>query len=405
MHGVRKPRVWSTIVDLIVNNEGINLNLQVNRTVERFPIMRLRKGPLERENVNRLVQAFRIADSIVRYKIGVPRPFFVSYQITLRCNRRCIFCNAWKLKTFNELATPLAKKVVSELSDFGVGVLGFTGGEPLMRRDLEEIAACAKHKGLIVGVNTNGTLLTPKRAGSISSVFDTVFVSLDGFENTHDAIRGESGTFREALAGLRNLLDVKHDCAVGVNFVLNNMNYKEFIQFCKWIKKWGVLVTLFPVAGDENFTANYSVPKREVDAFVSNVLKEKAVNPLLGPSERVIELIPKFVKGEMPRICDAGSLYLGVSPTGDLRICPIGPNTKEWQVGSLATSSMTELVSNPRFRQVLEARRNCTPCLAGCTTPYSLLFRGSAKTFAEEALGYFKTFWQQSRKAKTQRFC
>lgn len=170
------------------------------------------------------------------------------------------------------------------------------------------------------------------------------------------------------------------------------MNYKEFIPFCNWITNLGVLVTLFPVAGEDNFITDYSIPQDEVDDFVCDVLREKAANPLLGPSERLIELIPKFVKGKMPHICDAGRLYLGVSPTGELRICPIGPNTAEWQVGSLVTRSMTELVDTPRFRQVLEARKHCTPCLAGCTTPYSLLFRGSTKDLTDEALSYFKTF-------------
>jgi hypothetical protein len=53
---------------------------------------------------------------------------------------------------------------------------------------------------------------------------------------------------------------------------------------------------------------------------------------------------------------------------------------------------MKERVSAGRFRQVLEARKRCTPCLAGCTTPYSLLFRGSAKDLVKEALNYYKSY-------------
>jgi MoaA/NifB/PqqE/SkfB family radical SAM enzyme len=340
--------------------------------------------------MNRMMQAFKIAGSLVRYKMKSPRPFFVSYQITLRCNRKCVFCDAWKVKTFRELDTRQAMKIVGELGDLGVAVLGITGGEPLIRRDLEEIAAYAKHEGIIVGLNTNGTLLTPERAKSISSVFDTVFVSLDGFENTHDRIRGEKGTFRQALAGLKNLLAVKRDCTVGVNFVLNNINYKEFLPFCNWIKDLGVPVTLFPVDGEDKFISAYSIPSNEVDDFVRDILKEKANNHFLGPSEKVIALIPKFVKGEMPYICDAGRLYLGVSPIGELRICPIGPDSPDWKVGSLVTSSMTELLRTSRFREVLQAREHCTPCLAGCTTPYSLLFRSSVKDLAKEALTAYK---------------
>ena len=108
-----------------------------------------------------------------------------------------MFCNAWKVKNPEELDTEKAKKIVSELGDIGVNILGITGGEPLIRIDLEEIALQASRQGIIVGVNTNGTLLTPKRARSISKVFDTVFVSLDGFEKTHDGIRGEKGTSKK----------------------------------------------------------------------------------------------------------------------------------------------------------------------------------------------------------------
>lgn len=350
----------------------------------------------------RLEQAFKIALSFVRCRVGCPKPFFVSYQMTLRCNRRCVFCNVWRQKIRRELDTEEAKKVVGELADCGVEVLGITGGEPLMRRDLEEIAAYARHRGLIVGVNTNGTLLTPKRAESIANVFDTVFVSLDGFEETHDAIRGENGTFREVLAGLKNLVNTGKGCAVGVNFVLNKMNYKEFVPFCRWISSLGVLVTLFPVGGDDGSVAEYSIPSSEVDNFVRQVLEEKTVSPLLGPSEKVLELIPRYVKGDMPHICDAGRLYLGVTPTGELRICPIGPASPDWLIGSLVDRSMTELIDSSRFHEVLNARKDCTPCLAGCTTPYSLLFRGSARELAREALGYLKSYSQTVKRENGQ---
>jgi MoaA/NifB/PqqE/SkfB family radical SAM enzyme len=334
--------------------------------------------------------ALKIANSMLRFRIGCPRPFFVSYQITFRCNRKCMFCDAWKLKNPRELDTEQAKRIVGELADGGVGILGITGGEPLIRPDLEEIAAAAKRKGVIIGVNTNGTLLTPTRAKSISTVFDTVFVSLDGFEETHDRIRGEKGTFREAFTGLKNLLSVKGDCVVGVNFVLNNANYKEFIPFCNWIKNLGVFVTVFPVGGEDNLVSAYSIPSNKVDGFVFDVLKEKETNPLIGPSEKVIEFLPRFIRGEMPQICDAGRLYMGVSPLGDLRVCPIAPSSPEWNVGSLVTSSMTELMETTRFRELLEYRKNCKSCLAGCTTPYSLLFRGSAPDLAKEAFTYLR---------------
>jgi hypothetical protein len=83
---------------------------------------------------------------------------------------------------------------------------------------------------------------------------------------------------------------------------------------------------------------------------------------------------------------------MGVSPTGELRIWPIAPNSPDWEVGSLVTSSMAELVGGSRFREVREAKKHCTPCSAGCTTPYSLLFRGSFLDLGDEILEYYRTF-------------
>src|SRR4030065_28184 len=283
--------------------------------------------------MNLVVPTLKMAGSLLRYKIGCPRPFFMSYQITLRCNRRCMFCNAWKVKNPEELDTEKAKKIVSELGDIGVNILGITGGEPLIRIDLEEIALQASRQGI----------------------------------------------------------------TIGVNFVLNNVNYREFVPFCNWIKDLGVVVTAFPVAGEDNFVSTFSIPPDEVDDFVSDVLKEKTTNPFLGLSQKVIEFLPKFVKGEMPHICDAGRLYMGVSPIGELRICPIGPNSPDWKVGSLVTSSAKELLETNRFREVLEARKNCAPCLAGCTTPYSLLFRSSMKDLTKEVLAYYKVMRNKDR--------
>jgi sulfatase maturation enzyme AslB (radical SAM superfamily) len=158
-----------------------------------------------------------------------------------------------------------------------------------------------------------------------------------------------------------------------------------------------VVVTAFPVAEEDNFVSTFSIPPDEVDDFVSDVQKEKTNNPFMGLSEKVIEFLPKFLKGEMPHICDAGRLYMGVSTIGDLRICPIGPNSPDWKVGSLVTSSVRELLETNRFKQVLEARKNCAPCFAGCTTPYSLLFRGSMKDLTKEAFAYYRIIRRKDR--------
>lgn len=338
------------------------------------------------------LRAIAICSNLLSYRRKRLRPFFASYPITLRCNLRCVFCEGWKLKKSMELRTLEAKRVIDQLAAIGVRILGITGGEPLVRKDFEEIANYAQKKGIIVGVNTNGTLITWQRARAITRVCDMVFVSLDGFEKTHDKLRGQYGSFNRAVAGLKRLVAVKGRCAIGVNFVLNKENYREFIPFSRWLKSFNVPVTLAPVVGADRIRSSttLSIPENKVDDFVHSLLREKQTNPLISPSEKVIKFFPLFIRGTMPKICDAGFLYLGVSPMGELKICPIVPNSQEWIVGSLLKSSGKELLESERFSDLLKARCLCEPCLAGCTTPYSLLARDSPLGIAKEAFAYYK---------------
>ena len=338
-------------------------------------------------------QAFRMLDDIIRYKLGRSRPVFVSYYATYRCNRRCMFCDLWKMNA-PELTTEDAEVVIDRIADFGVKSLGISGGEPLIRKDLEEIAERARERGIITGLNTNGILITKKRAPAIAKAFDAVSISLDGFEKTHDEIRGVKGTFREAFQGLRNLTAARGDCVVGVNLVLTNRNFGEFLAFCRWIKEYVAYITFFPVSespGETSYSSLYSIPRDRVDDFVEQVLSEKARDPsFIEPSETLIRLLREFIKGKMPYICDAGRLYLGISPNGDLKICPCVSDKPPWKIGSLLDKSMKELLDSDQFYSALEVIKSCRPCLAGCTTPLSLLFRGSVVHQAKEALKYLK---------------
>jgi hypothetical protein len=106
------------------------------------------------------------------------------------------------------------------------------------------------------------------------------------------------------------------------------------------------------------------------------MLTSASVPPTTGNSPKSIQVA--IVPIENPK-------NLAVIVRNACARAPIGPNSPDWKVGSLVTSSARELLETNRFKQVLEARKNCAPCFAGCTTPYSLLFRGSMKDLTKEA--------------------
>jgi 12,18-didecarboxysiroheme deacetylase len=125
-----------------------------------------------------------------------------------------------------ELSTEEAFTLMDDLAEFGVPVVLFSGGEPLMREDLLELAAYAVNKGMRAVISTNGTLITREKAKVLEKIgLSYVGVSLDGMEGVNDRFRGKKGAFKDAMAGIRNCQGV--GLKVGLRFTVNRMNMNE----------------------------------------------------------------------------------------------------------------------------------------------------------------------------------
>ncbi len=152
----------------------------------------------------------------------------VVWNITRRCNLRCIHCYAHaKNQEFeNELTLEEGKQLMDDLSEFGCPVVLFSGGEPLMHPHLVELASYAVEKGMRAVISTNGTLITREIAKDLKAVgLSYVGISLDGMEDIHDKFRGCKGAFKAALEGVENAQN--EGIKVGLRFTINRLNYKE----------------------------------------------------------------------------------------------------------------------------------------------------------------------------------
>lgn len=152
----------------------------------------------------------------------------VVWNMTAQCNLKCRHCyiHATEEVAKNELTTVQAKAFIDDLSEMKVPVLLFSGGEPLMRQDLFELADYARDKGLRIVLSTNGTLIDDKTAKRIFETgFSYVGVSIDGCEGTHDGFRGEDGSFAAALSGIRAAKAAGNK--TGVRFTVNRHNVKD----------------------------------------------------------------------------------------------------------------------------------------------------------------------------------
>jgi 12,18-didecarboxysiroheme deacetylase len=152
----------------------------------------------------------------------------VVWNMTRRCNLKCVHCYAKALDEHgkDEIDTAQAKTIIDDLAAYGAPVMLFSGGEPLVRKDLVELAHHAVSKGMRAVISTNGTLITPEKARELKSVgLSYVGISLDGGEDIHDRFRGVPGAFKKALRGIENCQN--EGLKVGLRFTINKRNASE----------------------------------------------------------------------------------------------------------------------------------------------------------------------------------
>lgn len=152
----------------------------------------------------------------------------VVWNATRRCNLKCVHCYAHaRDEVFpDELSTAEGKAVIEDLARFGSPVILFSGGEPIMRPDLTELAAFAVEKGMRAVISTNGTLITPAVARELKGVgLSYVGISLDGLRDVNDRFRGVRGAFDKALEGIAACQ--AEGIKVGLRFTMNRLNAGE----------------------------------------------------------------------------------------------------------------------------------------------------------------------------------
>jgi len=155
------------------------------------------------------------------------RPVVV-WNVTRRCNLKCVHCYAHAKNTAfdNELSTEQGKELINDLAGFGSPVMLFSGGEPLVRKDLPQLAAYAVEKGMRAVISTNGTLITPTMARTLKEIgLSYVGISLDGMQEVNDRFRGVNGAFKSALEGIKNSQEA--GIKVGLRFTVNKFNVDE----------------------------------------------------------------------------------------------------------------------------------------------------------------------------------
>ncbi len=204
-----------------------------------------------------------------------PKPRLIFWEVTKGCNLRCIHCRA----TATELASPLdlpttkALTLIEQVSQYAKPILVLSGGEPLFRRDLFELARYASERGLRVALATNGTLVSREIARKIvDSGVRRVAISLDGADAAiHDVFRGIPGAFGDALRGFRNLKRL--GMSLQINMTITRLNAHQLPAVLKLAKTMGAdalhTFLLVPVGCGVNIAVEQMVPAEEYEKILN----------------------------------------------------------------------------------------------------------------------------------------
>ena len=194
----------------------------------------------------------------------------VAWEVTRSCNLNCVHCRAAANcgPYPGELSTKKCFQLIDEIAAMSSPVIILTGGEPLLRPDIFEIASYGTNKGLRMVMATNGTLVNPATAKKmIASGIKRVSISVDGKDATsHDAFRQEKGAFAGAMTGIGAMKDAGMEFQI--NTTITTANLSQIKDILELAKKLGAaahhIFLLVPTGRGRDF-ANQAITAAEYE--------------------------------------------------------------------------------------------------------------------------------------------
>jgi len=296
---------------------------------------------------------------------GVHLPHVVAWNLTRRCNLACAHCyisaGAWHAAA-GELPTAECHRVVDEvLAESPAVLLILSGGEPLLRDDLEEIAAHASSGGATVVVGTNGTRLTEPRIASLKAAGVRGFaVSVDSLDPTyHDRFRHGDGALADTLEAIRRLREARLDFIVQATLTRGNRH--ELPRLAAWAADAGAvsfnLYFLVPTGRGERMPGLSPAENEEVLAELTRLQREYRGTMLVR--SKCQPQIMRHVHRDDPDSpllnystrCPCGTQYCRITPEGKVTPCPYTPVV----AGDLRERSFGEIWrDSPVLRRIRE---------------------------------------------------
>jgi len=263
------------------------------------------------------------------------RPVLVHFEVTLRCNAHCSFCDYWTTDA-SARASEL-KSYADAARFFNPMLVTFTGGEPTLRRDLEDLVAGVDRAVRLkyITLITHGAMLTPERAKSLWDAGVNQFnISLDYLDERHDRARGIPGLSARILAAVPAMRARGID-GIRFNTVIKNDNLDQILPIVSRAQELGAGVNFSVYTDAKNGNTQYLIGEREL-AQAEDVVREllafkRRRRGVITNSDYYLEQIPRYLRGEMREPCRSGIRTIHIDPTGQVKRCPDFPTDFHWR--------------------------------------------------------------------------
>lgn len=297
---------------------------------------------------------------------------YIFWECTLKCNLKCLHCGSdcKQEAAFRDMPIADFLKAIDSIStqlNPNKTIIVFTGGEPLMRKDLELCGNELYKRGFPWGIVSNGYILTSERLTSLLNAgLRSITISLDGLQESHNWLRGNRNSFINAIEAIK-LLPSKSDLNYDVVTCANQKNIGELIQLKEMliqigIKDWRIF-TIFPIGRSKQYPELQlsSIQFKDVLDFIKDTRKENKINLSYG-----CEGFLGGYEGEVRDnffFCQAGINVASILVDGSISACP---NLRDNFIqGNIYTDDFSQIWNNGflKFRNKNWAKiDDCASC-------------------------------------------
>ncbi len=352
-------------------------------------------------------QAYKFATLPLAYYLNRPisGPIHGVFVVNYDCNLKCGMCSLmnrpaeYRKRGVKPLTTEEMKSVIDDFARINTSGIGFTGGEPIMRKDLPDLISYAKSKSILTHLSTNGLLMNEKNVKKLLNAgLDAVGFSLDAAKKeTHDKIRGLKGSYDKVIEGIKNFKrlreEYKKDIVIIVVCVINRQNLDEVTSLVNVALEAGADQVSFSPVHDIDLMVkgkksldNFNLTGEELsklDKIINELIEIKKKTGKIDSSAEYLKLFKSCLTGEKsPLDCYAGFLTIGVDGYGNIFPCFSWMEMEKF-VGNVREKSLREYWNSKEFKKLRKDVRDCHDCYWNNQTELNLLFSKKNRRIAK----------------------